>query len=448
MFLLDYIFQKIYNIYKDGDYMKYVSVLPVDSYVVINKSVLNDNDRKILSMLYQPIIGVNPISLYLSFWADLNKTEVMSNEYTHHHLMSTTKFNLEDIVVARKKLEAIGLLKTYFKIGDINNYVYELYSPLSAFEFFSNPILSFSLYSSLGKSEYESVIAYFKMPKINLSEFENISVRFSDIYKITSKDIEDVTVKNIKNGEKLDILVDDFVDFEFLNKSISKAIMKPLSDSTKSLINKLAYLYNFDNITISNIVMNSINEKGIISESELKKNSKNYYLFENKGNTPKLIFNSKSSEKNIVEEKGLREKLISCFESATPYEFLKSRYKGGKPTSKDVSLLEGLLVDQALEPGVINVLIDYVIRVNDKKLNKNLVLAIASQWKMLGIDNVEAAMKQAEKEYKKQLKYKEKDKDSKLKVEKLPNWYGKNIEKEKMTKEEEEELKSMLEEFV
>jgi replication initiation and membrane attachment protein len=427
--------------------MKFVSILPVDSYVVINKSLLNDSDRKVLNMLYQPIIGSIAINLYFSLWSDLNKTEVMSNEYTHHHLMANMKLNLDEIVGARKKLEALGLIKTYYKAGNINNYVYELYSPLSASEFFSNPILSFSLYSSVGKKEYDDLVNYFKMPKINFNGFENVSMRFSDLFTISSKNIEDVTGKDIKKKEKLDILVDDFVDFAFIEESICKVLNgKGLDQKLKSLINKLAYLYNFDNITISNIIMNSINDKGVISEVELKKNCKNYYLFENKGRTPSLVYKSKSSDKAIVSDKGLREKLISCFESVTPYDFLKAKYKGAKPTSKDVTLLEGLLVDQALNPGVINVLIDYVLRVNDKKLNKNLVESIASQWKMLGIDSVEAAMKQAEKEYKKHKSYKE-SKNNK-KEEKLPHWYGKEIQKEEMTKEEEEELKNMLEEFV
>jgi replication initiation and membrane attachment protein len=429
-----------------GDSMKFVSILPVDSYVVINKSVLNDSDYKHLTMLYQPIIGSIAINMYFSLWADLNKTEVMSNEYTHHHLMSNTKLSLDDIVSARRKLEALGLIKTYYKAGDINNYVYELYSPLSVSEFFSNPILSFSLYSSVGKKEYEDLISYFKMPKINFNGFENVSMRFSDIYSITTKNIEDVTSTSLKGKEKLDILVDDFVDFEFISSTTKKSNIK-LDDKIKTLINKLAYLYNFDNITISNIIMNSITDKGTISEVELKKNCKNYYLFENKGNIPKLVYKSKSSDKGVVNDKGLRAKLISCFEGVTPYNFLKSKYKGAKPTTKDVTLIEGLLVDQALSPGVINVLIDYVLRVNDKKLNKNLIEAIASQWKMLGINTAEDAMKQAEKEYKKHKTYKENKINKSIKTEKLPHWYGKEIKKEQMTDEEEKELKDMLKEF-
>jgi replication initiation and membrane attachment protein len=374
----------------------------------------------------------------------------MSNEYTHHHLMTNMKISLDEIVLARKKLEAIGLLKTYYKNGDINNYVYELYSPLSASEFFSNPILAVSLSSSVGKKEYDDLVAYYKMPKINLNDFENVSARFSDIYMMSSKNIEDVTEKNMKKKEKLDVLVDNIVDFNFIESS-NKGLLnrKALTDNIKSLINKLVYLYNFDNITISNIIKNSINDKGMISEIEFKKNCKNYYSFENKGQTPNLVYKTRNKIEYDKDVKDLRTKLINCFECVTPYDFLKAKYKGGSPTTKDVTLLESLLVNQKLNPGVINVLVDYVLRVNDKKLNKNLVESIASQWKMIGIDTVEDAMKQAEKEYRKHNQYKEiKDKKVNVAEEKLPHWYGKEIKKEQMTEDEKQELKDMLKEFM
>ena len=74
--------------------------------------------------------------------------------------------------------------------------------------------------------------------------------------------------------------------------------------------------------------------------------------------------------------------------SSKAYDFLKAKYGGGKPTSKDVKLIESLLVDQKFNPGVVNVLIDYVLRINENKLNKNFVEAIASHWKLSKIDNV------------------------------------------------------------
>ena len=228
--------------------MKLVSILPADSYVVINKSLLNDNDRLVLTMLYQPIIGSTALSLYFTLWSDLNKTEIMSNEYTHHHLMSVMCLKLDEIVSARKKLEAIGLLRTLFKLGQVNNYVYELYSPLSAAEFFSNPILASSLLSSVGKKEYQDLINYYRLPKINTNDFENITVHFSDIYMMGTKDLEDALVKNTKSKDKLDVIIDDVVDFDFIISSMPKGIVnaKAFNGTTRKLFERVSFvLLNF-----------------------------------------------------------------------------------------------------------------------------------------------------------------------------------------------------------
>ena len=125
--------------------MAEVTILPADTYVVVNKTVLNDQDRKIVTMLYQPIIGHTAVSLYFTLIDDLDKREMMSEDYTHHHLMSTMQLKMPNIVMAREKLEAVGLLKTFFKKDHVNNYVYVLYSPMSASEFLNHPILNIVL---------------------------------------------------------------------------------------------------------------------------------------------------------------------------------------------------------------------------------------------------------------------------------------------------------------
>ena len=96
--------------------MQKYNILPADTYVVVNKSIMNAEDRKILNMLYLPIIGPIPIMLYYSLWSDLDKNEILSIEYTHHHLTTNLHLSLDEFVEARKKLEAIGLLKTFYKI--------------------------------------------------------------------------------------------------------------------------------------------------------------------------------------------------------------------------------------------------------------------------------------------------------------------------------------------
>ena len=44
--------------------MEKYTLLPADTYVVINKTILHDEDRKILTDLYLPIIGADAVMLY------------------------------------------------------------------------------------------------------------------------------------------------------------------------------------------------------------------------------------------------------------------------------------------------------------------------------------------------------------------------------------------------
>ena len=165
---------------------KNMTILPADTYTVVNKTTLTDVDKKLITMLYQPIIGYTAVSLYFTLLDDLDKRELMSEDITHHHLMATMQLKLDDIIIARKKLEAIGLLKTYWKKGDVNSYVYLVYSPLSASEFFNHPILNVVLYNNLGKKEYDRIVDYYKVPRINLKEYTDITANFDQVFTSVS----------------------------------------------------------------------------------------------------------------------------------------------------------------------------------------------------------------------------------------------------------------------
>ena len=69
-------------------HMKLITLLPADQYVVVNKTILTEIDKKNLINLYEPIIGFGSVSLYLTLWSDLDRLEIMSRDFTHHHLMS------------------------------------------------------------------------------------------------------------------------------------------------------------------------------------------------------------------------------------------------------------------------------------------------------------------------------------------------------------------------
>ena len=110
------------------------------------------------------------------------------------------------------------------------------------------------------------------------------------------------------------------------------------------------------------------------------------------------------------------------------------------------------MINYKMKPGVVNVLISYVLKVNNQKFNKNYVDAIASQWSRLNIETVEEAMKIAEKEHNKIKKLVEKNKtttktNTDKKIENLPEWFGVELEKGQISKEQQEELDNLFKEF-
>ena len=432
--------------------MKKYSVLPADTYMVCNKTVITDKDKKIVTMLYQPIIGHVAVSLYYTLIDELDKQEVMGREETHHHLMASMQLKLEDILIAREKLEAIGLIKTYMKKDNINQYVYLLYSPISVNDFFNHPILNVVLYNNLGKKEYDKVLQYFKIPKLNLKDYEDITCSFDDVFssvRSTSYEVNDDIIKTDSNK----ILLNKEIDFNLLMESIPKNQLndKCFNDETRELINSLSYIYNLDTLDMQGIVRNSINEKGLIDKALLRKSCREYYQFDNYGNLPTLIYNRQPEFlKKPTGDNSKWAKMVYTFENITPYQLLKAKYKGAEPTDRDKKLVESLLIDQKLKPGVVNVLISYVLKVNNEQLTKSFVETIAGQWKRLNVETVEEAMKTAEKMHKSKNNHKvnQNVKNNPKNTSPVPVWFKKEQSLKESTEEEREEFDKILNELV
>lgn len=424
-----------------------INLVPLDTYVVINKTFLNEYDRKILTLFYQPITGGLAINLYFTLWANLNLLDTSSNVYNHYYLMGSLRVKLEEILEAREKLEAIGLMKTYVKRGDINTYVYELYSPLSAYDFINNPILNTLLLNNVGEREYKRLVNHFTLPDISYEQYENISKSFTDVFKTTAIDKVEVNLNNIRRTLTLDLNFEPNIDLNNILSLIPDGYinLNMIDKNIKDLIYKIAFIYNFTDDEMVTLIKNSIDEKRSIDVEKLKINARNYYRFENPGKVVGVVYKS-HPEYLRTDTKFLtkRDKMIYTFETVSPYELLYAKNKGVKPTSKELEIIEKLMIDYEFTPGIVNVLIDYVLKINNNKLTLGFVEAVASQWKKSGVNSVSEAMELAEKEYKERKNISEKNKMEKT-VEK-PYWEEKGILKS-TSSDKSEEIDEILKMF-
>lgn len=425
--------------------MKLVTLLPADQYLVVNKTILTEVDRKNVVSLYEPIIGSTAISLYLTLWRDLDRLEFVSIDYTHHHLMTLLKTNLDAIKLARETLEAVGLLKTYLKTGDVNSYIYELYSPLSAKEFFSHPIFNVVLYNNIGKYEYDLLKKEYSIYKIDTREYEDITKQFNKVFKSSNELVSFDAI----GRETLPLNIQDQVDFDMILSSLPKGLVseKTFGKRMRELINNLAFIYQLDTLKMCEILRLTINEKGSIDKEELRKQTRKYYQYNNHGKLPTLVYRTQPEYlKSPVGDSSKRGKIIEVFENTSPYDFLKSKYKDASPTNRDLKLLELLLIDLNLKPAVVNVLIDYTLKKNNNKLSTAFVETIAGHWKRQGIETANDAMKMAEKETKKYNKEITKTTNKKVSEEE-PIWFHETITKEDMNEEEQAELQDILSKY-
>lgn len=420
--------------------------LAADTFIVTNKTVINNTDLSILLNLYQPLVGNEAISLYYTLWSYLDKTESISNEWTHNHLLTNMQITISEIDDARVKLEAMGLLKTYKKEGNINSYIYEMYSPMSASEFINNPVLASALYNRVGKLEYEKIISFYKIPSLNLREYTEITKNFSDVFGFYHGNINDNLIYDLKKSRYRHIEILSKIELNTILNLIPDELLnkKSINKSMKDYIYNISYIYNYDNDDMVSLIRNSINDMHRIDKKLLRENAEKYYSFEHLGKLPSLIY--KNQPEYLRKKQGdnsNRSRMIYMFETTSPYDFISSKYKKGNPTATDLKIIAHLLLDLELKPGVVNVLIDYVLKVNNNRLVKSYVDTIASQWSRSNIETVEDAMSFAEAEYKRMHKSKPKNNKT-IKKEEKPDWFNQSIEENTASLEEIKALEARI----
>ena len=421
--------------------MENVTLLPADRYVIFNKTILTDFDKDVLITFYEPIIGHLAISLYLTLWNDLDGMNQVSRELNHHHLMSILKCPLPIIKEAREAIEAVGLLKTYFKSGDINNYIYELYSPLTPQEFLNHPILNVVLYNNIGATEYEYLKKRYQKLKIDTKDYLDITKKLDEVYTSQS----DIPVFEGIERSINDIDCSDQVDFDLIISAIPKGIIneRAFNKKTKELINQLAFIYKIDSLKMMELIRSVLNEYGMIDKEALRQAARKMYQFNN-GALPTLIYRSQPEYlKTPAGDNSMRGKIIGLFESINPVDFLRNKYRGVKPTNADIKIIEMLVIDLEMPPAVVNVLLDYVLRKNNNRLSRAYIETIAGQWKRAGLKNASEAMDFAEKE---NAKFNKKLATNKNNI-KDPVWLNKDNQKEELTEEEQKEIEDLFKEF-
>lgn len=420
-------------------------ILPVDRYKVYSCSHIQFEELKVVTLLYQPLIGARAYSLYMTLFGELS-----AGDSSHHSLMNHTQMNLQHIYEERKRLEAIGLLKTYRKSNeDERVFLYELQPVVKPEEFFQDDVLSVYLYGRLGKDRYLEIKKRICLDPIETraDEYDEITANFNDVFHslhqsemragLNSEIHQSVSSDQEGRGERKvtpQVSHDEF-DFDTLVKDLSSFIMPSdvLTENIKDAIYRLAFIYHISPLEMSSIVQQAYFRDDELTPHSLRQEVQRWYKIEKPGQLPRLSERNQEPQNKTGERKDLtpEDRMIQTFETISPRALLERYSEGGRAASADLKLIDSIMFDQKLPVGVINVLIDYVLNTNDMKLIHSHVEKIASQWKRKKISSVREAMALAKAEHQNYQTYKQKKTNpsrsyqrntNNVRKDKLPKW--------------------------
>ncbi|WP_066399458.1 replication initiation and membrane attachment family protein [Cytobacillus eiseniae] len=432
-------------------------ILPVDRYAVAASGLLHEYDRKVLTFLYQPLIGSTCFSLYMTLWAELEENRLWSTSNSHHSLMNFMDLNLEAIYKARIKLEGLGLLKVFEKKDeDSRSFIYELFPPLTPEQFFLDGMLNIYLYKKVGKNQYARLKRFFSEAAIQMDEFQEVTKSFQDVYLSGSQESTNIDSDEEqmmlpskeqrfigRNNQESIQISHELFNFELLMAGLNESLVpkKALNNKVKHAISNLAFLYGIDPIQMKNIVISALNENNEINIDELRKSARDWYQFNNYDQLPTLVDRIQPAMQQTLKKEPVtqEEKLIHYLETTSPRQLLKDISGGAEPSKSDLQIIEDVMFQQKLLPGVVNVLIQYVMLKSDMKLTKAYVEKIASHWARKKISRVNEAMHLAKNEHKQYMEWADGKKTAKsskatgrkkpIRTELLPDWFDEGEQK-------------------
>ncbi|OXS80681.1 replication initiation and membrane attachment family protein [Domibacillus enclensis] len=439
---------------------------PADVYRVSMAGCIDSLEQKVITLLYQPLIGASALSLYMTMYAEVEDGKLSTNGASHYDLMNTLGCGPQQIYEERLKLEGIGLLKTYVKKKEgSREFLYELLPPLSPDQFFTDGLLNVFLYRKIGKAHFLKLKKLFCDREVKTAEFQDVTHAFPDVFSTGYMDTEEAEASSrpepgsriaSKETPKGPSLQESF-DFGTLELALKDALI-PVSSLTpfiKETIKKLAFLYGIAPIDMKNLVLSSINEQDEVDVEELRKTARNAYQFETGGRLPDMTPRMQAaSEKTGDAPKTQEEKLILHCETVTPYQMMID-ISNKAPSSVDMKLIEQIMLQYDFTPGVMNALIQYVMLKSNMKLSKSFMDKIAAQWARKKIESAKQAIELAKEEQKQSSEWAAKAKQAPksyngrktTRTEKLPSWFtNKDEGKDEAVDQDFEEEKRKLEE--
>jgi replication initiation and membrane attachment protein len=401
-------------------------------YYIFRDFSLSSMDFKMLSLIYQPMIGAFAVALYQQLYYGIAEgTSGYSTIEPQRKLflglgLEMNERSRKHLIEQASKLEAVGLLQTS-RLGVPENvdviYEYELAQPLTPSEFFRNMHLTMLLRDKVGKYAVISLRESFgsnepdELAGSQLTK-EDISVPFYELFKLNMQSVDDELEQALtevapsrqasaRPSQATAGIPYGEIILRFPRNSVNRKFVERLRSDEEQLaqVNYVAYKYNLSVVDICRL----LDEDGIFSDDgalnidELQLRANQFYRQDKKREGEQQRKLSRIQVMATEEQHYLavpNQLLGRCdvqqynmlMRNEPHTRFLQRFFPGAIPDWIE-RVFERIDLNYKLAGPVINVLIHYVIGANDaQRVTKTFLDAVASNMLVKQIDTFEKAV--------------------------------------------------------
>lgn len=383
---------------------------PRDPLMVTAATFYSDLDQQVLTYLYQPLLGPVAYSLANFLWTEVQQEDKAAHR--HDLILTTLNIDLPTFYQARLKLEALGLVKTYWaKAADPSYYVYELYAPQPPTRFFQDDLLSVLLYETVGEQRFQQLVTQFKRRPVTKASLVDVSHNFLDVFHIDPQHVATTPAAiaeaneqfQVKTAPQPQITAHSQFDWPFFKQQLQRnfVALAPVVKQ-RQLILTFHELYGLNELELAQLVADSVD---LATDQFDVVAFKHLVLAQYQGQTKittQQVAETPPAQAPVTDFSKADQQLIQVSRQYAPYEFLQQlkQQQGTYVTQGEQRLLERLVARQLFPNSVINIMIHYMLSVRQMPtLNQNFLDTLANSWAKAKITTPEAAMTEVKAHY-------------------------------------------------
>ncbi len=430
--------------------------MPQAGFVLTKAGYFSDFDEKIAISLYQPLVGPIAMALYLSLWQEVKDRALVTDRRPQLWLLDLLDIDIDQLFVARVKLEAVGLLRTYTQVDSLGRYyAYELYPPVRPDAFFKDDLLGLLLYDKVGEKRYDELVAQFSLKPVRRPEWQEITANFLDVFRFDhnlsgepsavvaakkAMDQNQPQLPRLGNGEGY--------DWELLQSLLANSnIQSGQLAKHQEALYQIAGFYGIQPPDFARLISRATDVMtGKIDLNALRRLAEQSYTRQQPQTKAQPVATKPPKVASADEA------LLKRAKSMPPRQFLTAAKQAKNdrmyPANNELRAVQSLSERNVFDAPTINILIDYILRTNDS-INQALMDAIANSWLKANVTSPEAALQQIHtfEEQKATGKRRFQSQTKGVRQEKLPDWAkeGYQPKKKKVSEADRQTLAAQLE---